>query len=39
MVLGTKRLGYGAKRPGLKIEVKRLGGGGGVGGGNWSTHS
>ena len=29
IVLGTKRLGYGvAKRLGLKIEAKRLGGGG-----------
>ena len=25
MVLGAKRLGYGAKRLGLKIEAKRLG--------------
>ena len=25
MVLGAKRLGYEAKRPGLKIEAERLG--------------
>ena len=26
MALGAKRLGYGAKRPGLEIEAKRFGG-------------
>ena len=32
MALGAKRLWYGAKRKGLKIEAKRLGGEGRLGG-------